>query len=182
MSLVDFGIVLLVSVFAARGFGRGFVGGVLDLLLLAAAGALAGRYQVPAGRLLARAGVEANVAALAGYFVVLLAVLVLGSFALRLVLGSLRTVPWPPPLPLLDRLFGLLAGGAKGVVAAALVLAALAAAPPQLRLQRMFADSWLAPAVNGVVAEAGQRLSLRPPRTALPVGPEVVPIDLDVLR
>jgi uncharacterized membrane protein required for colicin V production len=182
VSVADLAIVALIAVFAARGFGRGLVRGVLDLALLAAAGLVASRFQTPVGRLLARGAVDPALAPAVGFFAVFVAVLLFGSVALRFLLGPLFALPWPPQLRLLDRLLGMAAGAAKGAVAVFAVLAVLAAAPPQLRLDRFLRDSTLAPVVEGGVAGAANRLGVRLGQPRVPGQPDVLPIDLDVLR
>jgi uncharacterized membrane protein required for colicin V production len=175
MPPLDLAITILIGVFAVLGFARGFVRGVLDLALLAAAVAVAARFYPAAARVLADGGVAAGLAPSIGFVVLLFAVLVLGGIALRFALAPVRAIPWPPPLPFLNRLLGLGPGAVKGAVAAVVVLAPLSAWQSELGLTRSFAESRLAPAlvatvnrgVGGVIDGFGLRLS----DFSIPLGP-----------
>lgn len=167
MPPLDLAITVLIGIFAVLGFARGFVRGVLDLALLAAALAIAARFYPAAARVLADGGVAAGIAPAIGFVVLLLAVLVLGGIALRFALAPVRAIPWPPPLPFLNRLLGLAPGAVKGAIAAVVVLAPLSAWQSELGLTRYFAESRLAPAlvsavnrgVGGAIDGLGVRLS-----------------------
>lgn len=174
MPPLDLAITVVIGIFAVLGLARGFVRGVLDLALLATAAAIAARFYPAAGRVLADGGVAARLAPTVGFVVLLLAVLVLGGIALRLALAPVRAIPWPPPLPFLNRLLGLGPGAVKGAIAAVVVLAPLATWQAELGLTGYFAESRLAPAlvsaVNRGLGGAIDGFGLRLSDFSLPLG------------
>ncbi len=175
MPPLDLAITVLIGIFAVLGFARGFVRGALDLVLLAAAVAVAARFAPAAARVLADGGVAPGLAPTVGFVVLLLAVLVLGRIALGLVLAPARAMPWPPPLPFLNRLLGLGPGAVKGAIAAVVLLAPLSTWQSELGLTRAFAESRLAPALvsamNRTVGGAMDGLGLRLSDFSIPLGP-----------
>lgn len=152
MPLLDLAVTILVGAFAVLGFARGFVRGALDLLLFAAAAALAARLYRPAATVLIDGGLDPGLGPAVGFAAVFLGAMFLGALALRVALAPARVFPWPPPLPFLNRLLGLGPGVVKGVIAAGIVLAPLSALRDEYRMTRLFAESRLAPALAAAAA------------------------------
>ena len=111
MSLFDWIAVLLVLMFAARGFGRGFLVGAFSLV-----GVIGGAYL---GSRVALSLLEGGTLVTYGPLVVLAAVLLcalLGEAIARSAGAWLQSVILRTPLETLDRLGGALLGGALGLI------------------------------------------------------------------
>jgi uncharacterized membrane protein required for colicin V production len=174
MPLLDLAVTVVVAAFAVFGFARGFVRGLLDLLLLAAALSLAIRFHRPFAGVLAEGGLERGLAPVVGFVAMFLGVMLLGGLALRAALAPARAFPWPTPLPFLNRLLGLAPGIVKGIVAAGFLLAPLSALGEEFGLTRYFANARLAPAL---AATASRIVDAATDGSWLPVGDGAPPFD-----
>ncbi|MBA3416087.1 MAG: CvpA family protein [Chloroflexia bacterium] len=150
---LDIAIITLVGFFAVRGIRRGFVRGVLDLVVLVVAirgGALLGR---PVADAMAELGFGEATPAIA-FAVATIAAGLAGVVAIALVTRPLRRLPVPPPLPFLDGLFGLAPGMVKGIAAAIALMLPLAAFQTDLGLADEVRASRLAPSLYSLGRQA----------------------------
>ena len=174
---LDIALITLVGFFAVRGIHRGFVRGVLDLVVIVAAarggallaGPVAGSIEVLGlGR--ATPAVALMIATLGIGFACFLAI--------ALLTRPLRRFPVPPPLPFLDGLLGLAPGMVKGIAAAIVVVLPLVTLGADFGLADEVRSSRLIPsfyalgrqATETVTGQFGFELpSVDPPMNAPPI-------------
>ena len=143
---LDVAVITLVGFFAVRGIRRGFVRGILDLVVLFVAGRGGAALARPTASALDEMGFGLGPAtpaiglgvATAGVAIACLLAIAVGS-------RVLGVIPMPPPLPFLDGLLGLGPGMAKGILAAVAVMMLLAVYQSDLRLGGQIQASRLAP-------------------------------------
>ena len=143
MNVVDFGILVVVGFFAVSGLTRGFLLGVVDLILLGLAVIVAARGGASIAAPLIEQGFPQTVATGVGFFVVFLLSLIITGIAARILLAPLRGLGAGSVLGWLNSLLGMVVGAIRGVVLICLALLAVLSLPAELGYRSALADSRL---------------------------------------
>lgn len=173
-SALDIAILAIVGLSAILGLRRGFIRGVLDLAIWAAAILVAMRFRQPLEAWLDRTALAPFAVPASFLGVFMLASGLLGLVA-GIILGGARRLPAPPPLPFLNSLLGLLPGLVKGVMLAAALVGTLMTVQGRFGLERWTEGSRLAPPLvslaQAALGEATDRLGIDPSQLTTVIDP-----------
>jgi membrane protein required for colicin V production len=141
---VDLVILIIVGFSAVMGLQRGFMLGMVDLLVFGFALIAGARLiDVLAGPLRDR-GIPDPLAAGAGFVVAAVIAYAAVGLAVRIILSPLRTFGTGTPLAWVNSVLGLLPGVFRGLAMSALLIIALSAMPVEIGLRQQVNTSQLA--------------------------------------
>jgi uncharacterized membrane protein required for colicin V production len=169
MNVVDFGILVVVGLFAVGGLTRGLLLGIVDLILLGIAVIVGARGSASVAAPLIDQGLPAELAAGFGFVAAFLLTLLVTGVAARILLSPLRGLGAGSVLGWLNSLLGMAVGAVRGVALVFFALLAVQALPPELGYRPALAESRLV----APIVETG--------RVVLDSGLDWAGIDRDVL-
>jgi uncharacterized membrane protein required for colicin V production len=143
MNVVDFGILVVIGLFAVGGLTRGLLLGLVDLVLLGLAVIVGARGSTSVAAPLVDGGFPPQVAAGAGFFVAFFLTLAITGFAARILLTPLRGLGGGSVLGWINSALGMVAGAVRGLALVFLALLAVLALPPELGYRPALAGSRL---------------------------------------
>ena len=143
MNVVDFGILVVVGLFTVGGLTRGFLLGIVDLILLGLAVIVGARGSASVAAPLVDQGFPPQLASGVGFYVVFMLTLVITGVAARILLSPLRGLGAGSVFGWLNSLLGMAAGAIRGVALVFLVLVAVQAMPTELGYRPALAESRL---------------------------------------
>jgi uncharacterized membrane protein required for colicin V production len=143
MNVVDFGILVVVGLFAVGGLTRGLLLGFVDLILLGVAVIVGARGSAAVAAPLIEQGLPGELAAGLGFVAALLLTLLVTGVAARILLAPLRGLGAGSVLGWLNSLLGMAAGAVRGVAFVFLALLVIQALPVELGYRPALAESRL---------------------------------------
>jgi uncharacterized membrane protein required for colicin V production len=143
MNVVDFGILVVVGLFAVGGLTRGLLLGIVDLILLGLAVIVGARGSASVAAPLVDQGIPPQLASGVGFFVVFALTLVITGLAARILLAPLRGLGAGSILGWISSLLGMAVCAVRGVALVFLALLAVQALPAELGYQPALAESRL---------------------------------------
>jgi membrane protein required for colicin V production len=144
MNVVDVAILVVVGLFAVGGMRRGFLFGLVDLLVFGLAIVAAARLAQSVAQPLRDRGIPAELATSAGFIIAGVVNLAVIGLAARVLLAPLGTLGAGTPLGWANGVLGLLPGALRGLALAALLVLLASALPVELQLQEPLRESRLA--------------------------------------
>lgn len=158
MNIVDFGILVVVGLFAVSGLTRGGLLGFVDLILLGIAVIVAGRAGVSAAAPLVERGFPPALASWIGFILVWLLTLAVTTVAARILLSPLRGLGAGSILGWANSLLGMVIGAVRGVAFVYLGLLVVYALPVELGYQTALTEARLTTPImqtGGIVLASG---------------------------
>jgi uncharacterized membrane protein required for colicin V production len=144
MNLVDVIILVFVGLFAVGGMRRGFLFGLVDLVVFGLSIIVAAHLGRSVGEQLRQRGIPVELATGAGLFIVGVVSLAVIGLAARVLLSPLAALGAGTPLGWANGVLGLLPGALRGLAVAALLVLLLTVLPSELELRDSLQGSMLA--------------------------------------
>jgi uncharacterized protein YkwD len=153
MNAVDIGILIVVGLFAVGGLRRGFLLGIVDLIVFGLALVVGARFAGTVAEPLLNLGLSGDLAVGAGFVIATVVSLALIGLIARILVAPLGALTSTTPLGWANSVLGLLPGALRGLGFAALLVLLLLAFPAELGLRSLLATSRLA----DPIARTGQQ-------------------------
>jgi uncharacterized membrane protein required for colicin V production len=144
VNFVDVGILVVVGLFAVGGMRRGFLLGLVDLVVFGLSIIVAAHLAGSVGEPLRERGIPIQLANAAGLFIVGVVSLAVLGLAARVLLAPLGALGAGTPLGWANGVLGLLPGTLRGLAVAALLVLLVSALPPELEQRDSLRGSMLA--------------------------------------
>jgi uncharacterized membrane protein required for colicin V production len=144
VNFVDVGILVVVGLFAVGGMRRGFLLGLVDLVVFGLSIIVAALLARSVGEPLRERGIPIELANGAGLVIVGVVSLAVLGLAARLLLAPLGALGAGTPLGWANGVLGLLPGTLRGLAVAALLVLLVSALPPEIEQQDSLRGSMLA--------------------------------------
>jgi uncharacterized membrane protein required for colicin V production len=152
MNPVDIGILTIVGIFAVGGLRRGFLLGIVDLVVFGLALVVGARFAGAIAEPLQGFGLTVDLATGAGFVIATVVSLAVIGFVARILVAPLGALSASTPLGWANSVLGLLPGAIRGLGISALLVLLLSAFPMELGVNGILAASRLA----DPIARAGQ--------------------------
>ncbi len=169
MNAVDIGILTVVGLFAVGGLRRGFLLGIVDLIVFGLALVVGARFAGSVAEPLLNLGLAVDLATGAGFLIATVVSLAVIGLVARILVAPLGTLTAATPLGWANSVLGLLPGAIRGLGIAALLVLLLSALSAELGMRGPLVASRLA----DPIARTGQQ--------ALDAGLRWAGIDLQTL-
>jgi uncharacterized membrane protein required for colicin V production len=153
MNIVDFGILVVIGIFAIGGLKRGFLLGIVDVLTFALSLVVGAKLSAALAQPIHEFGFPLPLASGMGFFVAGVISFAILGLAAKILLFPLGSFGAGTPLAWVNSILGLLPGAFRGLALAALGLLLIAAVPRELGARQYLAGSQLALPI----AEAGRQ-------------------------
>ena len=144
MNIADVVILVVVGLFAVGGMRRGFLLGLVDLVVFGLSIIVAAHLARSVGEPLRERGIPIELANGAGLFIVGVVSLAVIGLAARVLLAPLAALGAGTPLGWANGVLGLLPGALRGLAVAALLVLLASALPPELEQRTSLRGSMLA--------------------------------------
>jgi uncharacterized membrane protein required for colicin V production len=144
VNIVDVVILVVVGLFAVGGMRRGFLLGLVDLVVFGLSIIVAARLAGSVGEALRERGIPLELANGAGLVIVGVVSFAVIGLAARVLLAPLGALGAGTPLGWANGVLGLLPGALRGLAVAALLVLLVSALPPELEQRNSLQGSILA--------------------------------------
>jgi uncharacterized membrane protein required for colicin V production len=144
VNIVDVVILVIVGLFAVGGMRRGFLLGLVDLVVFGLSLIVAAHLARSVGEPLRERGIPIELANGAGLIIVGVVSLAIIGFAARVLLAPLGALGAGTPLGWANGVLGFLPGALRGLAVAALLVLLVSALPPELEQRVSLQGSMLA--------------------------------------
>jgi uncharacterized membrane protein required for colicin V production len=144
VNVVDVVILVVVGLFAVGGMRRGFLLGLVDLVVFGLSIIVAARLAGSVGDALRERGIPLELANGAGLVLVGVVSFAVIGLAARVLLAPLAALGAGTPLGWANGVLGLLPGALRGLAVAALLVMLVSALPPELEQRNSLQESMLA--------------------------------------
>jgi len=144
VNIVDVAILVIVGLFAVGGMRRGFLLGLVDLVVFGLSIIVAAHLVRSVGEPLRERGIPIELANGAGLVIVGVVSLAVIGFAARVLLAPLGALGAGTPLGWANGVLGLLPGALRGLAVAALLVLLVSAIPAELEQRVSLRESILA--------------------------------------
>ena len=144
MNIVDVGILVVVGLFAVGGMRRGFLLGIVDLIVFGLSIIVAAHLSRSVGEPLRERGLPIELANGAGLVIVGVVSFAVIGLAARVLLAPLAALGAGTPLGWANSVLGLLPGALRGLAVAALLVLLVSALPPEMEQRDALRGSMLA--------------------------------------